>query len=116
MGGHPHRGPIQQYAHGNDDPFAKVKFTIPPFYGLYNVETYLDWEMTIDEKFSSHLIPKQYCVRQSTSEFKDFAIIKWNELSNLHLQPDTWDRLKAAMCERFMPPSYQCDLRKKCNA
>jgi hypothetical protein len=113
MGGHPHRGPIQQYAHGNDDPFAKVKFTIPPFYGLYNVETYLDWEMTIDEKFSSHLIPKQYCVRQSTSEFKDFAIIKWNELSNLHLQPDTWDRLKAAMCERFMPPSYQCDLRKK---
>jgi hypothetical protein len=59
------------------------------------------------------LIPKQYCVRQSTSEFKDFAITKWNELSNLHLQPDTWDRLKAAMCERFMPPSYQCDLRKK---
>jgi hypothetical protein len=34
-------------------------------------------------------------------------------LSSLHLQPDTWDRLKAAMCERFVPPVYQCDLRKK---
>jgi hypothetical protein len=42
MGGHPHRGPNQQHAHGNDDPFAKVKFTIPPFYGLYDAKAYLD--------------------------------------------------------------------------
>jgi hypothetical protein len=56
MGGHTHRGPNQQNAHGNDDPFAKVKFMIPPFYGLYDVVAYLDWEMTIDNKFSSHLV------------------------------------------------------------
>jgi hypothetical protein len=31
----------------------------------------------------------------------------------LCLQPDTWDRLKAAMREIFVPPAYQCDLRKK---
>jgi hypothetical protein len=42
MGGHPHRGPNQQHAHGNDDPFAKVKFMIPPFYGLYDAKAYLD--------------------------------------------------------------------------
>jgi hypothetical protein len=42
MGGHPHRGPNQQHARGNDDPFAKVKFMIPPFYGLYDAEAYLD--------------------------------------------------------------------------
>jgi hypothetical protein len=109
MGGHPHRG----HAHGNDDPFAKVKFTIPPFYGLYDAEAYLDWEMTIDNKFSSHLVPKQHRVRQATSEFKDFAIIWWNELSSIRLQPNTWDRLKTAMHERFVPPPYQCNLRKK---
>jgi hypothetical protein len=34
-------------------------------------------------------------------------------LSSIHLQPDAWDRLKATMCERFVPPAYQCDLRKK---
>jgi hypothetical protein len=56
MGGHPHHGPNQQYTHGNDDPFTKVKFTIPPFYGLYDAEAYLDWEMTVDNKFSSHLV------------------------------------------------------------
>jgi hypothetical protein len=113
MGGHPHRGPNQHHSHGNDDPFAKVKFIIPPFYGLYDAEAYLDWEMTVDNKFSSHLVPEQYRVRQATNEFKDFAIIWWNELSNHHLQPDTWDRLKASMCKRFVPPAYQRDIRKK---
>ena len=34
-------------------------------------------------------------------------------MSSLRLQPDTWDRLKAAMRERFVPPSCQRDLRKK---
>jgi hypothetical protein len=59
----------------NDDPFAKVKFSIAPFNGSYDVETYLDWEMTIEQKFSSHLVPKQHRVRKATSEFKDFALI-----------------------------------------
>jgi hypothetical protein len=113
MVGHPHCVPNQQHAHGNDDPFAKVKFMIPSFYGLYDAEAYLDWEMTVDNKFSSHIIPQQHHVRQATSEFMDFAIIWWNQLSNLRLQPDTWDGLKAAMHERFVPPAYQHDLHKK---
>jgi hypothetical protein len=41
--------------------------------------------MTVDNKFSSHLVPKQRRVRQDTSEFKDFAIIWWNELPTLRL-------------------------------
>jgi hypothetical protein len=47
----------QYYVH-NDDPFAKVKFSIPLFNGSYDVEAYLDWEMTVEQKFSSHLVPK----------------------------------------------------------
>jgi hypothetical protein len=42
MRGHPHCGPNQQLAHGNDDPFGKVMLTIPPFYGLYDAKDYLD--------------------------------------------------------------------------
>jgi hypothetical protein len=30
----------------NRDPFAKIKFTIPAFYGAYDAKAYLDWEMT----------------------------------------------------------------------
>jgi hypothetical protein len=97
----------------NDDPFAKVKFSIPPFNGSYDAEAYLDWEMTVEQKFSSHHVPEQHHVRQATSEFKDFALIWWNELATLGLQPHTWDGLKTAMCQRFVPPCYQCDLRKK---
>jgi hypothetical protein len=97
----------------NDDPFAKVKFSIPPFNGLYDAEAYLDWEMIVEQKFSSLLVPEQHRVRQATSEFKDFSLIWWNELVTLGLQPHTWDGLKTAIRQRFVPPSYQCDLRKK---
>jgi hypothetical protein len=97
----------------NDDPFAKIKFSISPFNGSYDAEDYLDWEMTVEQKFSSHLIPEQHRVRQATSEFKDFALIWWNELATLGLQPHTWDVFKTAMHQRFVSPTYQCDLRKK---
>ena len=43
--------------HGTDDPYAKIKFTIPPFHSKYDAEEYLDWEMTIEQKFASHLVP-----------------------------------------------------------
>jgi hypothetical protein len=69
--------------------------------------------MTIEQKFSSHLISEQHSVRQANSEFKDFALIWWNELATLGLQPHTWDGLKTVMRQRFVPPSYQRDLRKK---
>jgi hypothetical protein len=69
--------------------------------------------MTVEQKFSSHLVPEQHHVRQVTSEFKDFALIWWNELATLGLQPHTWDVLKTTMRQIFVPPSYQHDLRKK---
>jgi hypothetical protein len=41
-----------QYYVRNDDPFAKVKFSISPFNGSYDTEAYLDWEM-----LSKSLVP-----------------------------------------------------------
>ena len=46
-----------------DDPYAKIKFTIPSFSGHYDTEGYLDWEMTVEQKFSAHLVPEQHRVR-----------------------------------------------------
>jgi hypothetical protein len=98
------------------DPFAKIKFSILLFMGSYDAEAYLDWEMTIEQKFNSHLVPEQHRVRQATSEFKDFAIIWWNELVNTRAAPQTWNALKEEMGARFVPPSYRRDLRKNCKA
>ena len=97
----------------NNDPFAKIKFTIPAFYGAYDAEVYLDWEMMVEQKFNSHLVPDIHQVRQATCELKDFTIIWWNELVKSGQDPQTRDRLKLAMRSRFVPPSYKRDLCKK---
>jgi hypothetical protein len=73
MGGNHNRQGNNQNC--NDDPFAKVKFTIPSFSGAYDADAYLDWEMVVEQKFNSHLVPDIHRVRQATSEFKDFATI-----------------------------------------
>jgi hypothetical protein len=73
MGGYDRRCP--HAPEQDNDPYAKIKFSIPPFYGSYDAETYLDWEMMVEQKCSSHLVPEHHRVRQATSEFKDFAII-----------------------------------------
>ena len=69
--------------------------------------------MTVEQKFSSHLVPEHHRVRQATSEFKDFAIIWWNRLAAQDALPSSWEELKVAMHDHFVPPSYHRDLRKK---
>jgi hypothetical protein len=98
--------------HAPDDPYAKIKFSIPSFSGHYDAEGYLDWEMTVEQKFSAHLVPEQHRVRQATSEFKDFAIIWWTGLTSAGLVPTTWAELMVDMHDRFVPPSYHRDLSK----
>jgi hypothetical protein len=99
--------------HVPDDPYAKIKFTIPSFCGYYDAEGYLDWEMTVEQKFSTHLVPEQHRVRQATSEFKNFATIWWTGLAAEGTSPSTWEELKVAMHDRFVPPFYTRDLHKK---
>jgi hypothetical protein len=50
-GRHRHHNPEPDH-----DPFSKIKFSIPPFLGSYDAKAYLDWEMTVEQKFNSHLV------------------------------------------------------------
>jgi hypothetical protein len=45
--------------------------------------------------------------------FKDFAIIRWSGLAVENALPTTWEQLKVAMRDRFVPPSYHRELCKK---
>jgi hypothetical protein len=99
--------------HAPDDPYAKIKLSIPSFSGHYDDEGYLDCEMTIERKFAAHLVPERHQVRQATSEFKDFAIVWWTGLVGDGRAPTNWEDLKIAMRDRFVPPSYHRELRKK---
>jgi hypothetical protein len=51
------------------------KFSIPSFIGFYDGETYLDWEMTVEQKFNSRLVHVIHKVKLATSGFMDFAQI-----------------------------------------
>ena len=73
-------------------------------FNLSHAEEYLDWEMSIEQKFASHLVPDHHKVRQATSEFKDFAIIWW---ASLQQKPDSWEDLKHGIHDRFVPVSYK---------
>jgi hypothetical protein len=75
--------------HVPDDPYAKIKFSIPPFSGRYDATAYLDWEMTVEQKFASYLVPEHHQVREATSEFKDFAIVWWTSLVGDGREPTT---------------------------
>ena len=68
--------------------------------------------MTVEQKFSAHLVREHHRVWQPTSEFKDFVIIWWNGLAAQNALLGTWEELKIAMRDRFVPP-YHRDLRKK---
>ena len=35
--------------HGNNDPFAKIKFSLPPFAGNVDPEAYLDWSLLFNK-------------------------------------------------------------------
>jgi hypothetical protein len=67
----------------------------------------------IEQKFAAHLVPERHQVRQATSEFKDFAIVWWTGLVGDGRAPMTWEYIKVAMRDRFVPPSYHRELRKK---
>jgi len=66
--------------HGNNDPFAKIKFSLPPFAGNVDLEAYLDWELAVQQKIDSHNVPAEHRVRLATSEFTNFALFWWSDL------------------------------------
>ena len=43
--------------------------TMIPFAGTADPEAYLDWELAVEQKFYSHLVPAGHRVRLATSEF-----------------------------------------------
>jgi hypothetical protein len=72
--------------------------------------------MAVEQKLNSHLVPEVNKARQATSEFKNFAIVSWNELVKSGTNPQTWDRLKLAIQSRFVPHSYKRDIHRNCNS
>src|SRR6266540_2180712 len=99
----------------HDDSLGSIKFKMPPFDGKYDPDTYLTWELAVDQKFACFDYPEHKRVRAATSEFTDFASVWWREhrSQNPHNVPETWEALKRVMHARFVPSYYARDLLYK---
>ena len=88
---------------------------MPCFEGKYDLDTYLDWELLVDQNFACHDFPEDKRVRDATSEFSDFASVWWREHCRKHPNniPATWEALKLIMRHRFVPSYYERDLLNK---
>jgi hypothetical protein len=69
-----------------------------PFARTADPEVYLDWELTVEIFFNSHLVLAEHRVRLATSEFSSFSLFWWNDLytapNNANAIPQTWNALK----------------------
>ena len=103
----PHRYDVRDYDHSS----AKIKFTMPAFNGKYNPDVYLDWELSVEQKFACHDIPENQRVRAATSEFTNLTSMWWSEYCRINANniPTTWDALKRAMQQRYVPSYYARD-------
>ena len=84
-----------------------------PFAGTADPEAYLDQELTVEQKFNSHLVSAENRIILATSEFTSFVLFRWNDLCNTGnavAVPQTWPVLKQRMKSHFVPPYYQHDL------
>lgn len=108
-------GRNQRTVHDHNDAFGKIKFTMPPFARKYDLDAYLTWELTVDQKFACHDFPEIRRVRATICEFTDFAFVWWKEHCRQYPNniPNTWEALKLLMWHRFVPSYYALHLLNK---
>jgi len=89
----------------------EVRVELPHFYGKENVETYLDWEMKVEQLFAYHRVSEERKVPLTTLSFQGNAMYWWTVLERerrLHKDPPItyWNDLRGALRRRHIPPYY----------
>lgn len=110
-----HRG---RHNRGDPNSMARVKLSIPKFTGKEDEDAYLEWAEQCDQIFRIHDLSDQRCVNLASVEFSGYALTWWNQIQENQLvlgrdHINTWDEMKRVMRRRFVPSSYQHDLRNR---
>ena len=58
----------------------ETRLYLPHFYGKENVETYLDWEMKVEQLFACHHVSEERKVSLATLSFQGNAMYWWTAL------------------------------------
>ena len=69
-----------------------------PFAGFADPKAYLDWELVVEQKLNSHLVPEEHRVRLLLLvSLLGFSLFWWNDICNdvnANSIPQTWYALK----------------------
>jgi len=96
----------------------EVMVELPHFYGKENVETYLDWEMKVEQLFACNHVSEERKVPLATLCFQSNAMYWWTALErdrHLHKDPpiEYWNDLRGDLRRRHIPSYYNRDLMDK---
>nr|KYP73333.1 Transposon Ty3-I Gag-Pol polyprotein [Cajanus cajan] len=96
----------------------EVKVDLPQFCGKDDVESYLDWEMKVEQLFACHKVSEERKVPLATLSFQGHAMYWWTALERerrLHNDPPIqyWNDLKSAIRRRHIPTYYGRELMNK---
>nr|KYP35772.1 hypothetical protein KK1_043178 [Cajanus cajan] len=96
--------PPRQHRH-REPSNREPNITLPPFHGKDNVETYLDWEMKVEQLFSFHGVSEERKVSLATLSFQGHAMYWWTSLEKerrINHEPPIqyWNELRSALRRR----------------
>jgi hypothetical protein len=89
--GHAGRVPL------DDGGLGRIKLSIPPFSGDRGPEDYLEWEMRMDQIFTTHYYTEEKRLQLAAVEFTGYVLIWWNQILHMHTRPTSWRGTKELM-------------------
>ena len=95
-----------------------VKFAIPPFHGKNDPDAYLEWELKIEHIFACNEYSDEQKVKMAAMEFTHYALLWWSRFQKERQREglpvvNTWAEMKRIMRRRYVPGSYERDLKLK---
>nr|CCI55429.1 PH01B031C15.12 [Phyllostachys edulis] len=96
-----------------DNSIERIKITIPEFKGRSGLEAYLEWDMCVNQNFDNHHYSEENKICVDSIEFTEYTIIWWYQLNRTRERPNTWEAMKQAIQERFVPTYYTRTLHTK---
>jgi len=96
----------------------ETRVDLPHVYGKENVETYLDWEMKVEQLLACHHVSEEMKVPLTTLSFQGNVMYWWATLERdrcLYKDPpiEYWNDLREALRRRHIPCYYNRELMDK---
>jgi hypothetical protein len=105
--GHAGRVPL------DDGGLGRIKLSIPSFSGDRGPDYYLEWEIHMDQIFTTHYYTEEKRLQLAAAEVTSYVLIWWNHILRMCTRPTSWRGMKDLMRHHFVPEHYKRDMYNK---